>query len=236
MSHPQYEPNYRPSCQAVQFSLIITFLVLSGCVSNPTIPVVEQIPVLEPNTLPKNAIVRPIVLDRVIFDVPTGTVFGETRRGRLCISPQPLKWNVDKNVFREGIYHVEFEKVMRQYDYPLVDKPKSLFEEFKLSGHELILAAKITNVKENSCYALGGFNLDQRVYLGSVRFSVQWEVYSFSEKRVVFAFDNEGSAMVEEFKPQFDDNYYPRAFGNALRGLLKNADFLKLVTSAPERS
>ena len=237
----QNPPNTYPSLSdGIALLPIFAFLAFLGCSGmlpdKSTIPIVEQIPVPEPQPLPPNVLARPLILDRVIFDIPRGTVIGETRKGRLCISPQPLKWDYEIQVLREGEFHREFENIVSQYGYRLPDKPKSLFDEIKPSGAELIIAAKITNLRENNCFALGGLNLDQNVYLGNVRLPVHWEVYSLSQKRVVLVLDNEGSATGDEFKPAWEHHYRARAFGNAFRGLLKNSDFLKLVTSAPETS
>lgn len=218
---------------ALNFLLVIAYSALLGCAS-PKIQVIEQIPVPKVEALPKNVVSRPLIMDRVILDVPRGTVIGETMHGRLCSPLKPLTWDSEILVVRAGDFHREFEKVVMQYNYRLAEiKPKSLFEEPQLSGSELILAARITNVRENNCFAAGGLSF-QQVYLGNVRFAVHWEVYSVSQKKVVFSLDNEGSAIVDEFKPTGEDSYYPRAFGNALRGLLKNVDFLKLVTPSPE--
>ena len=218
--------------RAAHFLLAIAYSALLAC-GSPRIPVVEQVPVPQVDALPPNVVVRPLILDRVIIDVPRGTVLGETRHGRLCSPLQPRTWEADTVVARQGDFHREFEKVVVQYKYRLADKPTSLFEEPKLSGAELVVAAKITNIRENNCFAAGNLSFEQ-VYLGNVRFSVHWEVYSVLEKKVVLSLDNEGSAMVDEFKRTGEDSYYPRAFGNALRSLLKNADFLHLVTSDPK--
>ena len=212
--------------------ILLASLLLGGC---SWLPEIEPVPVQTPESLPEAAHSRPVVLDRVILDVPNGTVVGEQRSGYACFpsSAQPHKWIGGVQVARDGEYHREFERILREYNYQLMDRPASLFERPKYSGEELVVAAKITSIKENRCTAIDGFNRNQGEYLGNVRFSVHWEVYSLRDQRVVVSFDNEASAQFEEFVQSGGPSYYVTAFGNALKGLLANSEFRKAVTSSP---
>lgn len=202
--------------------------LLSGC----TVPVVEQVPVAEVQPIPVEGPLRPLVLDRVIFDVAKGATIGEIMRG-FCLNAQPIKWTSDPIVMRAGDYHNEFEKLALKYNFKLPPKPTSMFETTPPTGDELVLAARITNIRETRCSTLSAWT-NKQVYKGSVRFAVHWEIYSLADLKVVFALDNEGSATLNEFTVEFDDWYYPTAFGNALKGLLQNPDFRKIVVSFPK--
>ncbi|OQW31566.1 MAG: hypothetical protein A4E19_08110 [Nitrospira sp. SG-bin1] len=212
--------------------LLFAGVTLWGC---GIMPVVEQVPVPNPKPLSELLQTRPLLLDRVVFDIPRGTVVGENRMGNACFRSEEIKWN-GNSAFRDGQYHEEFERVVIQYNYRLLEKPTSLFERYKLSGAELILGARITNLKENHCSGLTGWNLDRGHFKGNVRFLVHWEVFSVAQQKVVQSVDIEASAQVEEFTPVGENNYYVTAFGNAVKGLLANANFHKVVTYARENA
>jgi hypothetical protein len=212
----------------------ILLFFLSGCiVSN-----VEQAPVAEPVPLAAALPSRPLRLDRVVFDVPRGAVIGTLMRG-FCIGPDPIKWSADSLVLRKGDYHLEFEKVIQKYNFKLPPKPSSMFETTVPTDDELLVAVKISDIKENRCEAIHTWS-GKEIYKGSVRFAVRWEVYSLADLKVVFTLDNVGFAALEEWRPYsrqyYEDYYYPTAFGNALRGLLENPEFRKLVVTPPKKA
>lgn len=211
-------------------SCLFVSVTLPGC---GTVPVIEQVPVSDPQPLSQLLPSRELFLDKVIFDVPRGTVIGESRRGNACVFPEDIKWNGAAG-FQDGMYHRVFQRLARQYNYRLIENPTSLFERYKFSGTELLLGAKITNVKENSCWGVTGWNNDKSHYRGYVRFSVRWEVFSVSQQRVVLLVDTEASAQLEEFTLVGEDSFYVMAFGNAVKGLLANGDFHRLVTYASD--
>ena len=210
--------------------VLFASVALWGC---GVLPVVEQIPVSNPQPLSELLPSRPLLLDRIVFDVPRGTVIGESRMGNACFRSEEIKWNGNVS-FRDGQYHQEFERVVMQYHYQLPEKPTSLFDRYKFSGTELILGAKISDVKENYCSGVTGWNLDRGQFRGNVRFSVHWEVFSVDRQKVLLVIDIETSAQVEDFTPIGESNYYVTAFGNAVKGLLANENFHKLVTYAAE--
>ena len=211
----------------VAAGILVSSFTVWGC---GTLPVVEQVPVSDPRPLSEHLRSRQLFLDRVVSDIPRGTVIGESRRGHACVFPEDLKWYDDIKL-QDGQYHREFERIVKRHNYRLLEKPTSLFERYKFSGTELVLGAKITNVKENICWGLGGWNLDQSQFRGNVRFSVHWEVFSVSRQKVLLFLDTEASAQVDDFTRAGENNYYATAFGNAVKRLLANPDFHRLVTN-----
>jgi hypothetical protein len=212
----------------------VLLFFLSGCiVSN-----VEQARVAEPAPLAAAVPSRPLRLDRVVFDVRRGAVIGTLMRG-FCLGSDPLKWSTDSLVLRKGDYHLEFEKVIQKYNFRLPPKPASMFETSVPTGDELVIAAKISDIKENRCEAIHTWS-GKEIYKGSVRFAVHWEVYSLADLKVVFTLDNVGFAALEEWKPYsnryYEDYYYPTAFGNALRGLLENPEFRNLAVTPARKA
>lgn len=211
--------------------IFVAAFICQSCATNPNIPIVEQVPTPEMQGLPQELSSRPLLLDRVIVDPGRGAIIGEYRRGNRCINPQPIVWKSGAQEYKKGSYHLEFDKVLAQYNFRLRGKTDSLFEPSMPTVDELLIGALITSVKESSCYAVDIWHVGPGIYKGSVRLSVRWEVYSLVGKKVVFSLDTEGSGIGDEFKPLWEHDYYSKAFGNALRGLLKNAEFRKLVLS-----
>jgi hypothetical protein len=206
-----------------------------GCGS---VPIVDQAPVPpSPQPVPIGIASRMLMLDRVVFDIPKGTVIGEFRRGRACIAPEDLIWGAEPpRTLSEGPYHTEFASVITAYGFSGPERPKSLFAQPTLTDDALVIAARVPSIKENRC---SGVDVDffwgsrRPVYKGSVRFVVHWEVFSVAEQRVVLALPTEGSAIGEDFKAPNEQNYYARAFGNALRVLLTRDEFRRLVGRPP---
>src|SRR5437879_2450642 len=91
----------KSNLRAAHFLLAIAYSALLAC-GSPRIPVVEQVPVPQVDALPQNVVARPLILDRVIIDVPRGTILGETRHGRLCSPLQPRTWEADTVVDSSG--------------------------------------------------------------------------------------------------------------------------------------
>ena len=213
--------------RVLRILLALGFLTFLGC----TVPLIEQVPVPEVEPLLGGVPSRAVILDRVMIDVPKGTIVGETRIGRECLRPEPFKWGWNALVYSDGDYHTTFDTLITQYNFRLPRKQASLFEAPMASG-ELLIAAKITNVMQNDCVGWGPFNLGPPVHKGSIRFSVRWEVYSLMDQKVILVVENEGSGVQEEFKSGRQD--YQQAFANSLKGLLKNEEFRKIVTTVPE--
>jgi hypothetical protein len=211
--------------------LLLFSIIVQGCVSNP-IPMVSLVAVPEVIAFPPNLPSRLLLLDRVVIDVPKGTVLGEKRQGNLCVFPKPLIWEDEVLEYNRGEYHREFEKIANRYNFRLVKKPASLFGTYISTGKELFIAAKIVVTNQNLCSAMT-FGEHVPIRKGNVRFSVRWEIFSVAEKKVVFVLENESSGVLESFKPFGEDSYYVEAFGNSLRGLLNDKDFRALVSSHP---
>jgi hypothetical protein len=194
---------------------------------------VSQVPVPDVIALHSDVRSRPLILDRVVFDVPKGKVLGEKRQGNLCVNPAPLIWEEEETLeFNRGAYHREFEKIAKKYNFRLAEKPTSLFGSAISTGNELLIAARIVVTNQNACFA-STFNAHIPVRKGNVRFSVHWEIFSVTEKKVVFVHENESSGVLEDFKPFSEDSYYTKAFGNSVRGLLNDEGFRTLVTFTP---
>jgi hypothetical protein len=180
--------------------------------------------------LPQGAVSRTLSLTRVIIDEPKGAVVGERRSGPECRGAEPLKWDSGMLVYNEGDYHTTFETLLRQYNFRSRKNQISLFDT-STPDEELLVGAKITNIKQSDCKSLGLFSLAPAAYKGSVRFSVRWEVYSPKEQKVILVVENEGSGVLDTFKTEREDSYFVRAYATALKGLLKDEGFRKLVTT-----
>ncbi len=220
--------------------LLVIGLLLAGCSSSAR-PAPQELmaPATgpEPQPLAPGAAMVGLKLSRVIVEMPKGAVLGEQKLGPLCSAPEPLKWNSDARVYAEGAYHDAFDATLNQYNFiagktvpgkttlALFDAPAAA------TAGELLVGARITDIRQNDCMNHGIFALPVPGHKGSVRFSVHWEVYSPKEQKIVLALDNEGAASLDEFKTDGDTIYFARAFGAALKGLLRNEEFRRLVTA-----
>jgi hypothetical protein len=223
-----------PSLQLGCFSLALAAsAALAACATNPNIPIVRQISPSEVQPLSTESPSRPLALGRVIMVIDRGTVVGEYRRGNLCIDPQPSVWGSGLREYREGVYNAEFTRVLRQYGFRAREESGSLFAPPSSPPNELIVGALITTVEESSCYAVDIFHDKRGIYKGSVALSVRFEVFAPEDGKVVLTLDAEGSAIGGAFKPLWEHDYYAKAFGNALRVLLNDHEFRRLVFRQP---
>lgn len=221
----------------------IAFLALiSGCTATFDKPIktVEQVHVSVPTKIEFQSNTRPLALDSVMVYMEKGAVIGENRQGIMCIMPKPRIWgDSEPGIWVRGQYHDIFKALLKEYNFNTPEIPKdSLFSEYKPTGQELIVRAKITDISENYCSAIGDSTFStpsQTVYKGSVKFSVYWEVYSLSDKKVIYKNTTFGSAVGEKFKPSGEHQYFKTAFGNALKNLLSQQDFIKMINSDESR-
>lgn len=199
--------------------------VAAGCVA----PLVEQAAAQKLEPLPVGAASRSITLDRVIIDIPKGTVVGETSVGFDCLSPDPRKWTSNTLDFRDGDFHIVFDALARESGFRLREKRSSVFEEAETRA-DLLVGGKVESVKQNDCV---NFTF-QAEHKGSVRYIVRWEIYAPAERKLLLVVETEGSGVLDEFRRDGVMEYYLRAFGGALKGLLGNPDFRKIVTAPAE--
>lgn len=222
------------------FSLLLIILLTSGCAAiiNAPIPIVPQAPVLQPLNASNADFLRPMALDRVIFYMEENSVIGEDRQGTMCILPKPKIWNKSEpEIWVRGLYHKEFKTVLKENGYIYPETPAdSLFSEYKPTGQELIVRAKISDINENYCFARNFLKTypNNAMYKGSVRFVVYWEIYSLLENKVVYRAKTLGSAKGENFKSPKEHQYYKKAFGNALKNLLADKKLLSILTQKTE--
>jgi hypothetical protein len=200
--------------------------LLSGC----SPPIIEQVKAPKLAPLPFGAAARSIRLDRVVLDTPKGTVVGEGRQGWACLGSEPLKWTMDERDYRDGDFHVIFDKVAIESGFRLPAKPKSAFE-FAPSGADLLVGAKVMNVKQIDCAMVGPFGLGPSDHKGSVRYTVHWEIYDPAQRRVVLAIETEGSGVLDEFRRNGVSEYYLRAFASASEAFFAHPEFRKLIST-----
>jgi hypothetical protein len=215
---------------------IVSLFVFWGC----SVPVVPQIAAPEPQPLPPGGTAVTLRLSRVIIEMPKGAVVGQQRIGPECTNPEPLRWRSDTLVYNDGEYHSAFDVIVAHYNFvpkggttrsanPLFDMP---VPQVATGGGELMLVgARITNVKQNDCLNLGLMNLGTPTHKGSARFSVHWEVYSPKEQKVLFTLDNEGSGISNTFAREGEPGYMGEAFASGLKGLLRDEQFRRLVST-----
>ena len=220
---------------------IVSLFVFWAC----SVPVVPQVAAPEPQPLPPGGTSVTLRLSRVIIEVPKGSVVGQQRIGPECTNPEPLRWKSDTLVYNDGEYHAAFDVVLAHYNFvpkgsgtnrttnPLFDMP---VPQTTAGGGELLLVgARITNVKQNDCMNLGLMNLGTPTHKGSARMSLHWEVYSPKEQKVLLALDNEGSGLSSSFARDGEPGYMAEAFAAGLKGLLRDEQFRRLVTSGAGR-
>lgn len=209
------------------FFVIISLLIVS-CSG---VKDVRQARILDAYELPSSASVKPIALTKIASKMRRGTNIGVLYVGAHCNIPVPLKWRSSRTVSYdindlEQVFHEELESK----GYEIVGSEDNLFEGRDYSAAELMIAAKIDNLKFDGCSVRN----DGMMY-GSIFMEIEWQLYDPFKKELLGSVKTEGSAKIEVFT---DEGYlimFEDAFAVATNNLLAKKSFSKLVTSSSKK-
>ena len=198
-------------------------LIIAGCATT-----VQQAEVKKAIEITDQSRVKPIAITKVAAQIRRGTVVGGLGIGIFCTGSQDIKWRSGNKVFlsNEDLVDV-FREELEANGWPVVGSTEDLFEGYDVSGAEVLVAARLTDLESKFCAPGSGFgNWDTK---GSMRMTVEWQVYSPARRSLIGKITTEGSAEVS--KPSDDSNFelLNQSFAVAANNLLANNDFLSMV-------
>ena len=205
-------------------STCLVFLAaLSGCATT-----VDQVEVKQAIEITDRSKIKPIAITKVAAKMRRGQVLGSYRIGAFCIPSGDLKWKSGNKVYlsNEDLVDV-FKDELEQNGWPVVGTTEDLFSGYDISGAEVLVAAKISDIKTDMCAPLAGFgNFDVK---GSLKMDVEWQVYSPARKSLIGTVETQGSS---ELKKSSDDAAFELlqgSFSLAVNNLLASTAFLDMV-------
>ncbi len=205
--------------------IMFVLVVLSvGCAA----PAVKQVEIKEAIEITDQTVVKPIAITKVAATIRRGTVIGGIGVGWLCIRGDEVKWRSGSKVHlsHEDLVDV-FREELEANGWPVVGSTEDLFEGYDVSGAEVLVAARITDLETELCAPNSGFgNWNMK---GSLKLGIEWQVYSPARRTLIGSIKTEGSA---ELKRPNDDAAYmllSDAFAIAANNLLASREFLSMV-------
>ena len=206
---------------------VLAAALLSGCVA--TTPATIE-PVRVPNALPiaAGAEAKPIQFRRVVIDVDRGKHIGQAQGGWLCVPQGDLTWRTGRTVINDEDLIKTFREELTKANYPVVGDPNSLFDDPSEWRAEILVAGRVTALQANICYSPTRVG-DAK---GEAAMTVEWQIFSRAERRVVHKVTTRGAGRLNEFTGSGVDLVFQNAFAQATRGLLGDANFHALVSGS----
>ena len=124
------------------FVVIILSAALGACATT-----VKQAEVKQAIEISDPAKVKPIAITKVAATIRRGTVVGTLGVGAFCAGNEEVKWRSGNKVFlsNEDLVDV-FREELEANGWPVIGSTEDLFEGYDISGAEVLVAAKVTDL------------------------------------------------------------------------------------------
>lgn len=197
-------------------------------------PALAARPVLPPSVevpeLPPGSVARPMSFVRMVAKLSRGQDWGVLSAGLLCVPNQRLTW-------RGGVMDVkteDFDDVFREElsnaGFKVEGDPSNLFETTS-SGSDYAVAGLITGIDAHFCMPLAGYGGAQ--IKGTVIMSVEWQVYSRLQKRLIAKVKTTGGFETKQSQLGNYQTTLDGAFAENVKGLAASEDFRKAFIGPP---
>lgn len=200
-------------------------VVLSGCKSVP----VQQVNQNAPIAISSKSDVKPLAITKVVGKLKRGSDIGDWQAGLMCIRHGDINWKSGSkvNLTNETLSDI-FREELENNGWPVVGTTEDLFNGYDVSGAELLVAAKVTEIHANLCYPYAGFG-NFASTKGALRLKAEWQIYSPFTKSVISSITTEGSTESKEVIEGGQATLLENAFSVAVSNLLASEDFYKVA-------
>lgn len=223
-----------PRTAVLFVTLIAADLAAAGGAHSADVPKVAEPPVI-PVEHPEQA--RPLQFKGIVIKLRLGTVVGELQESGFCRKVRDLVWRGDQSAVDDSELHDVFRQELTAAGYRVVGDPDAVFEDTSGSEAEYLVAGLIKQMHANVCHVHAGlFNAEG--WTGDASLSVEWQVYSHLDRKVVYQHTTQGSAEITEWRANGDKDVVNEAFAQATRGLLADRAFYQLIagSDAPSKA
>ena len=204
---------------AVLFSVAI---LAGGCVTR----AVQQEEVKQAIEIVEPSKVKPVAITKIAAKIRRGTVVGELGVGAFCAKAEDVKWRSGSKVVLDSEELIDvFREELETHGWPVVGSTENLFEGYDVSGAEVLIAARVTDLELSLCAPYSGFNNWDTT--GSMRMEVEWQVYSPARRSLIGTIETAGSAEMNRPGEAYD--LLSQSFSIATNNLLADPDFLSMV-------
>jgi S1-C subfamily serine protease len=206
----------------------LSLFTLFGCV----VAVVPQTERLDPLEIVDEAAIKPIAITNVAAKMRRGTVLGTIASDELCVTKSDLKWRSGGTVSLSSEELVDvFREELEANGWPVVGSTDDLFSGYDVSGAEVLVAAKIIDMKSNMCFPKSKYG-NYSSALGSLSMEVEWQVYSPARKSLIGSIKTKGSTVLKKSTDDASYQLLNDSFSVAANNLLANPEFYKLVAKS----
>ncbi len=210
------------------FAIMFLGAALVGCSTT-----VEQAEVRQAIEIFDSSKIKPIAITKVAAKIRRGTVVGTLGVGAFCMGSDEVKWRSGNKVYlsSEDLIDV-FREELEANGWPVAGSTDDLFEGYDISGAEVLVAARVTDIESKFCAPMSGLgNWDLK---GSLRMDVEWQVYSPARRTLLGIIETQGSAEIK--KPSDDANWelLNQSFAVAVNNLIADVRFLEMVEKSSE--
>ena len=172
---------------------------------------------------------KPIQFKKIVVKLRRGEVIGSLCIDVFCIAIKNLTWKGGKMTLTDDDFTDVFREELERANYTVVGDPDALFEDPSEWKAEILIAGLVKNFKGNLCFPFSGFG-NYTDGKGEAYLTVEWQIYSRLDRKVVKKIVTEGSYKQTHLTPDPGYNIAVNAFSNATRNLLGNPDFYSLLT------
>lgn len=205
------------------FVVAVIVFVLAGCATE-----VRQAEVKQAIQITDASKIKPIAITKVVAKIRRGTVIGKLQVGAWCIGSDEVKWRSGSKVLLSAEDLVDvFRDELEGSGWPVVGSTEDLFTGYDVSGAEVLVAARITDIESQFCAPLSGFgNWNLK---GSMRMDVEWQIYSPARRTLIGTVNTEGSAKITKASDDANFELISQSFSVAANNLIADLGFLEMV-------
>ena len=204
-------------------AILLSMLLLAAC-GTPA----KQVEVKQAMEITDQDNVKRIAITKIVGKMRRGTIIGKQEIGAFCVPSGNILWRSSGkvNLSTEELVDV-FREELEKNGWPVAGSTDNLFEGYDISGAELLIAGRITNIEAHICHPLIGFG-DFHTSRGSMNMDVEWQIYNPALREIIGTIDTQGSALIED---NVDDAGYELmniSFAIAVNNLLGTNEFLSM--------
>ena len=177
---------------------------------------------------------RSVKLTKVIADIPVGTPYLSLRYGALCVVPAVHRtWVEAREAQKISPYYAPFRTELEQAGFKVVIPGEDNLFDSESGSADYEAAAVITDEHVEGCISKGSIFSEGGKIRGEGSMTIDWQIFSPIEKRVVAHVHTTGTSRLEESELGGLQKLVVASFGANARQLAADADF-RAAMSAPK--
>jgi len=206
---------------------LVSLLFLAGCS-------VKEVPVAQPQVIevPDGKDTKPVSLGKIVFQIPAGKQVVRVKGGLACVQAErDATLPAGDNGRKLGHQvNVVFYEELKKANYNVIGDPGALFDEDQNGMAEFAVSGAIKDMWVELCYPFMRWgNLSDGS--GGAIITVEWQVYSRLDKKVLYKTSKTGSANNKfESDSNLGFSVLHQALANSVQGLLADKSFHNIVS------